>query len=566
MEPQIRYCTSADGTRIAYTAAGEGPALLFVPSSCFNFELVWREPDFRPFLAALSREHLFALFDRRGVGCSQRDVKDLSLEAQVQDIDAVADHLQLEQFNLWGAVDGAAVTVAYAAKHPARVSRLVLWAPYPDGSEVISREALDSLLGLIRNNWSVARRTLANITFPSGPTKPQRWFSDLLRESLSPETAAKHIEFQNTVVVRSLLPEVKAPTLILHRRDARSVPIQAGRATAALIPDVRFVTLDGDILHPLFGDTSYVKTMLQFLEEDGGRTRTTDLLAPDDAAEESQTPGLEGKAVSHYRVMEKLGEGGMGVVYRAEDTTLERTVALKFLSSGSFGTEEEKRRFIREAKAAAALDHPNICTVHEIADAEGQTFIAMAYIDGESLEEKLEFGPLNVDEALDVAVQVAEGLQEAHEKGIVHRDIKAANIMVTRRGHARIMDFGLAKLAGKTRLTKTATIMGTVAYMSPEQAHGEATIDHRTDIWSLGVVLYEMLAGRLPFDAPTDAGLIHKIIYEHPKPLEALRSDIPGVVEQAVEKMMQKNPEDRYEDMGAVVSDLKSIRSGPSRR
>jgi len=269
-----------------------------------------------------------------------------------------------------------------------------------------------------------------------------------------------------------------------------------------------------------------------------------------------------GKTISHYKILEKLGEGGMGVVYKAEDTKLERTVALKFLSPNALGTDEERIRFVREAKAAAALAHPNICTIYEIDEAENQAFIAFEYIDGQSLDERIESGPLNADEALDVAIQISEGLRRAHRRGIVHRDIKSANIMIDEDGQAKILDFGLAKLTGKTRLTKTATIMGTVSYMSPEQAHGEAAIDHHTDIWSLGVLMYEMLAGRLPFDAPSDAGLIHKIIYEQPEPLSGVRGDVPAALEQAIKKALQKDPQDRYADMAALVSDLKSIRSG----
>ncbi len=163
-----------------------------------------------------------------------------------------------------------------------------------------------------------------------------------------------------------------------------------------------------------------------------------------------------GQTISHYKILEKLGEGGMGVVYKAEDTKLKRTVALKFLSSQSLG-RQEKTRFVHEARAAAALDHPSICAVYEIDEAKGQTFIAMAYVEGQSLKEKIESSPLKLEEALDVAIDVAQGLQEAHEKGIVHRDIKSANVMVTKKGQAKITDFGLAKLAGSTRVTKTGT-------------------------------------------------------------------------------------------------------------
>lgn len=263
-----------------------------------------------------------------------------------------------------------------------------------------------------------------------------------------------------------------------------------------------------------------------------------------------------GKSVSHYKITEKLGKGGMGVVYKAEDTRLMRAVALKFLSPQVVGSEEEQVRFAREAQAAAALDHPNICTTYEIDEAEGQTFIAMAYIEGQSLEEKIKSRPPSVQEAADLAIQVAEGLQEAHERGIIHRDIKSANIMVNKKGQAKIMDFGLAKLTGRTRLTKTAVVMGTVPYMSPEQALGEA-VDHRTDIWSLGVVLYEMLTGRIPFEAAHEAALIHKIIYDDPADVETLNPEVPRGLSMIVSRAMAKKKEYRYASVSEMLRDLR---------
>jgi non-specific serine/threonine protein kinase len=274
---------------------------------------------------------------------------------------------------------------------------------------------------------------------------------------------------------------------------------------------------------------------------------------------------LIGQTISHYQILEKLGEGGMGVVYKAEDTKLKRTVALKFLSSQSLGTPDEKTRFVHEAQAAAALDHPNICTVHEIDEVEGHTFIAMAYVDGQSLREKTESGPLMLDEALSVAIDVAQGLQEAHEKDIVHRDIKSANVMVTKKGQAKITDFGLAKLAGSTRVTKTGTSVGTVAYMSPEQARGE-DVDQRTDIWSLGVVLYEMLTGRLPFRGDRQEAVIYQIVHEVPEPITALRSDIPRELEQIPNKCLEKEPANRYQHVDELLADLGQEERTPAAR
>ncbi len=192
-----------------------------------------------------------------------------------------------------------------------------------------------------------------------------------------------------------------------------------------------------------------------------------------------------GSTISHYKIVEKLGEGGMGVVYKAEDTTLERTIALKFLAQHLLDDEEAKQRFLREAKAAAALSHPNICTVHEIDEADGKTFIAMEFVKGETLEDRIANGPLALKDTLDIGRQVADGLEAAHEANIIHRDIKPANVLIDAKGRPTIMDFGLARLTEASRLTKKDTAMGTVAYMSPEHAQG-IEVDSRTDIWALG--------------------------------------------------------------------------------
>jgi len=268
-----------------------------------------------------------------------------------------------------------------------------------------------------------------------------------------------------------------------------------------------------------------------------------------------------GVFAGRYEIIEELGRGGMGVVYKAVDTKLKRTVALKFLPFEWTYDAEAKERFVREAQAAAALDHPHICTVHEIDEAEERMFISMAFLEGESLKAKIERSPLEIDEAMDLGMQVADGLKEAHKKGVIHRDIKSANIMVTESGQAKIMDFGLARVSGGTLLTRQGMTMGTIAYMSPEQARGEE-VDHRTDIWSLGVVLYEMLAGRLPFPGEQDQAVIYAILKEQPKPLSAVRPEIPASIEQVVGKAMEKKPEDRYQSVEELIDDLKSIAEG----
>jgi serine/threonine protein kinase len=248
----------------------------------------------------------------------------------------------------------------------------------------------------------------------------------------------------------------------------------------------------------------------------------------------------------------------MGVVYRADDTKLERHVALKFLSPRILGTDREKARFVREAKAAAALNHPNICTIHEIDEADGQTFIAMECVEGQSLKARIESGSIALDETLAIAAQIAEGLAEAHAKGIVHRDIKPANIVVTPKGRVKIMDFGLARSIEATQLTAAGTTVGTVAYMSPEQARGDC-VDHRTDIWSLGVILHEMIAGRRPFRGDRDQAVIYSILNEEPEPLSAALPEVSGELEDVVCRMLSKDPASRHQSAQEVLADLSSI-------
>jgi serine/threonine protein kinase len=220
-----------------------------------------------------------------------------------------------------------------------------------------------------------------------------------------------------------------------------------------------------------------------------------------------------GKTILHYKILAKLGEGGMGVVYKAEDTKLKRIVAIKFLPRQISASDDERERFKIEAQAAAALNHPNIATIHAIEELDGEMFIVMEFIDGEELKKKVGSDQLSVTSVIDIASQIASGLQAAHAKGVTHRDIKSSNIMVTESSQVKIMDFGLAKIAGGAQLTKDHSTLGTAAYMSPEQARGEV-VDHRTDIWAFGVVLYEMISGRLPFRGEYEQAVIYSILNE----------------------------------------------------
>ena len=315
------------------------------------------------------------------------------------------------------------------------------------------------------------------------------------------------------------------------------MPIQCPKCQAGVSDDSRFCSKCGTPIHPseeIF--LSQTRTILKPIEE--------------------LRPGTE--LINKYKIEDVVGRGGMGIVYKAEDTKLKRHVALKFLPPELTQDEEARERFVLEARSAAALSHPNICTIHEINEEEGRSFISMEYVKGQSLKERINQGPLKTEEALKIAIQVAEGLEEAHKKGIVHRDIKSANIMITEKGQAKVMDFGLAKVKGGTLLTREGTTLGTVAYMSPEQARGEE-VDQRTDIWSLGVVMYEMLSGDFPFKGDREASILYSVVHEEPKPIKEIKSDLPPEIQQIIGRALKKKPESRYASAEEMLKDLRKF-------
>jgi len=269
-----------------------------------------------------------------------------------------------------------------------------------------------------------------------------------------------------------------------------------------------------------------------------------------------------GQTISHYRILEKLGEGGMGVVYKAQDTKLNRTVALKFLPDRVNQDVAAKARFIQEAQAAAGLNHSNICTIYGVDEHEGHVFISMEYVEGGTLRQQIPFA--RSEDALVIASQIGEALQEAHTKGIVHRDVKADNIMLTAKGQAKVMDFGLAKLKGALKITRTSSTVGTLGYMAPEQIQG-GEVDHRSDIFSFGVLLFEMLSGKLPFRGEHEAAMVYSIVNEPPQDIAALKPDLSPIVANLIHRCLEKDPSERYQHFDDVTADLRRSQKHTSR-
>ncbi|HVO74661.1 MAG TPA: protein kinase [Ignavibacteriaceae bacterium] len=277
---------------------------------------------------------------------------------------------------------------------------------------------------------------------------------------------------------------------------------------------------------------------------------------------------MVGQSILHYNILEKLGEGGMGIVYLAEDTKLKRNVAVKFLPNYILSNEEERKRFEIEAQAAASLNHPNICTIYSIEEADDNVFIVMEYIEGKELKDIVVAGlpgksgqaapSLQIKDVINYAIQIAEGLEAAHKKEIVHRDIKSQNIMITTGGKVKIMDFGLAKIEAGVQVAKTGSTAGTAAYMSPEQAGGDE-LDHRTDIWSFGVVLYEMLTGKVPFKGDYEQALIYSIINEEHHPVSELRPDVLPAFSKIIDLCLEKDPHARFQNMESIIEELKLL-------
>src|SRR6266498_1143195 len=642
-EQQIRFCTSSDGVSLAYATVGSGPPLVKAANWLNHLEYDWKSPVWNHWISELSRHHTLVRYDERGCGLSDWNVEEFSLEAWVRDLEAVIEASKLERFPLLGLSQGGPIAIRYAARHPEKVSHLILYGSYAVGLKhrSLPKKALEEaelFSQLIRVGWGkdhpAFRQVFTSLFMPEATAEEASWFNELQRVSCSPENAARMLEGFFELNVAETAAQLNVPTLVLHAHGDLRIPFDEGRRLAALIPNSRFVPLysrnhillktepawkrflsevrsflgveptdqHSTLLKmpPKGTQSPQVKTespwkeisalfeqaaglglrerdlLLNRVEDPDVRRQVETLLENDDAVSFApelteivkgsilsfnRVDDLEGRTISHYRVLEKLGEGGMGTVYKARDDRLDRFVALKFLPAYLSAKPELKNRFIQEAKAAAALDHANICTVYEIGEGpDGQLFISMACYEGETLRDKIDRGPLPLDLALAYAVQTAQGLAQAHAAGIVHRDIKPANLFITTRSQVKILDFGIAKVAD-VHLTNAGILVGTVAYMRPEQGGGRAT-DHRTDMWSLGIVLYEMLTGRHPFAGQLGEVSLYAIQHEEPPSVIRLRPEAPPALDALLKRLLAKLPEQRYSGLEEFIVDLQAVERG----
>jgi pimeloyl-ACP methyl ester carboxylesterase len=552
--------------RIAWASVGTGPPLVKAANWLNHLEFDWQSPVWRPWFAELSRDHRLVRYDQRGNGLSDWEVGDLSLEALVADLEAVVDAAALDRFVLLGISQGCPVSISYAVRHPERVSQLLLFAGYSRGWKARGspeeQERRRAMQILARQGWGkdnpAYRQLFTSIYLPGATAEEMGWFNDLQRVSTSPENAVRLMDTFGGLDVTGLLPRVTTPTLVLHAREDGSTPYAEGRALAAGIPGARFVTLES-INHIVL---SHEPAFARFHEE----VRSFLGVAKGPAGAPGAAPRLaSGQKLGRYRIESRIGAGGMGEVYRAHDPSLGRDVAIKIVRTE--GSDPAlNARFTREARALAALSHPNIVAIYELAAAQGMAYAVTELLAGRTLRDVLRAGRPSQDDALGWAAQVLSALREAHAKGIVHRDLKPENLFLTTRGEVKVLDFGLALVRPAlteasisridTPLTAPGAMVGTWSYMSPEQIRGD-DVDPRTDLFSFGIVLFELLAGLHPFLRKNATETLSAILLDPPPPVPGL----PLAVERVIGRCLAKDSGERWPDAGELATRLQEAAS-----
>ena len=563
MERDVRYCMTEDGVRIAYSVSGAGPPLLACPYLIESFALDHMWPPYEEFMRALAERAQLIRFDMRGIGLSDGNVTDFSLEALVRDLDAVFAATGFDSFDVWAPLGSVMRAIAYAVQHPDRVRKLVLYEAHASGAEVFEPGAIKVFAALARSDWRSAAHAAANNAHPSQQQASNIWMvGEWNRKSANGETFAGFTEAMVETSVADLLHRVIAPTLILHPGIWGVVPLGVPqKRVAAQIAGSRMRVLDGVQL--LFGGEDAAQATAAAIDAFLHEGRVPDNAAPLTPATGTMVLGTTQPtsfAGGRYTVRRVLGEGGQKVVYLVHDSSLDRECALAVLKT-ELTEPDDLARIRREAQAMARLQaHTNIVTVYDLGEEDGLPYIVCEYVPGGDLQSELRAaaGPLPLPRALSIAADVCRALAVAHARGIVHRDVKAANIWLSEDGSAKLGDFGIAATGDSTRLTMTGTVVGSANNMSPEQAQGQP-VDARSDLYAVGCLLYELVAGRPPFVGREPLAIVSQHIHAAPPSPRRENSAVPEAVDALVLRLLAKDPRERPDSAGAVEEELRRI-------
>jgi pimeloyl-ACP methyl ester carboxylesterase len=581
---QIRYCHTSDRVRLAYAWVGQGPPLVKAANWLSHLEYDWQSPVWRHWLEGLAQHHTLIRYDERGCGLSDWQIDDFSFEAWVDDLETVVEAAGLERFPLLGLSQGGPIAIAYAVRHPERVSHLILYGSYVRGRlkrnlTTQQLEEAQTFIQLIKLGWGqenpAFRQVFTTLFMPDATLEQQRWFNDLQRMSASPENAMRIVAGFNTIDVRNLASQVKAPTLVLHAKGDARIPFDEGELITSLIPSARFVSLESKNHILLEHEPAWQQFLTEVHQFLGVEAATPVQPRSASAASEpsAKLTHLAGGA-SEPRlapaltpagprfVQEKLiAVGGMGQVYLGRDTETGQPVAIKRLKPELLAHHPEAvQRFLREGEILRQLNHPNIVKILALLEDEDQPMIVMEYVPDGSLKELLDQQTqLPLERVLNIGLELADALARVHHLDILHRDLKPANVLMAADGAPRLTDFGVAYLAQKeSKLTQEGAILGTTAYLSPEAWRGEV-LDARSDIWSFGAVLYEMLAGRPPFAADQAIAIMTAILHDPLPDLAQFRSDAPPALVTLIKHMLVKERELRLDSMRQVAAGLEVI-------
>src|SRR5688572_12305997 len=410
MDPLIEYAQSSEGLRIAFTSIGNGPPLVIAATYPWgDIQAECRMPEFSHYYERLAESRRLIRYDGRGTGLSDRSVTDFSLDSLVSDLATVVDHLGFERFDLMGFIASGPVAIRYAVTNPLRVSRLALWSTYAQASDYTQGTQVQATRSLIEKDWELYTETIAHTLLGWSEGDAARRYAAYIRDAVSQESVQAFMASNATFNVTDDLKRVVSPTLILHRRQVSWMGMEPANKLASHIPHSRLCILEGTSVLPFLGGCEEAVCKIEdFLDEPRDRP----------VSKPRGKPSLVGRIVSHYQILEKIGAGGMGELYLARDTRLERTLAIKVLLAEANGARDRLRRFVQEARTASSLNHPNICVIHEIGGIDTELpFIAMEYVDGETLAARMKRSPMTATDILDIAMQVADGMAEAHSKG-----------------------------------------------------------------------------------------------------------------------------------------------------